>query len=169
MNTILEFYVPEKTRKDYQRQLKKYFPDEFKNVENGIYAYSKQFCGADHSQYSAVYIDKCKDILYNCGKQQTNETIRKLIDDVNDEEYNGYNLAYLRPEELNMESWKKILKRKQTTEDKMNDLPSITWEPCENCGCTQYFFSQMQTRSADEPMTRYYDCKECKRRYKNCN
>uniref|UniRef100_A0A6C0C796 TFIIS-type domain-containing protein n=1 Tax=viral metagenome TaxID=1070528 RepID=A0A6C0C796_9ZZZZ len=169
MNTIVEFYVPEKLRKEYLKQFQKIFSDKAVNVEEGAYKYTKQFCGNDQLQYCAVYIDKCKDILYNCEKRKTNEGIAKFVNDIKEGKYNGYNLAFLQPEEFDPDSWSKILKRKQTTEEKMKNLPTITWKPCKNCKCTQYFFSQMQTRSADEPMTRYYDCKECNQRYKICN
>jgi len=167
MNTIVEFYIPEKIRKEYLKQFQKNFLDKAVHVEEGAYEYAKQFCGNDQTQYCAVYVDRCKDIIYNCEKKKTSTVVHNLIEEVKNENYNGYNLAFLRPEEFDPESWSKILKRKQTTEDKMNNLPTIKWKPCKNCGCTQYFFFQLQTRSADEPMTRYYDCKDCKRRYKN--
>lgn len=39
--------------------------------------------------------------------------------------------------------------------------------PCKNkkCGSTECFFFQIQTRSADEPMTVYVTCVECGRMY----
>jgi len=112
-----------------------------------------------------VYIDRVRDILYNC--EQNKQTICEIKDKIVDNDYNEYNLAFLCPEEIDKDNWEKIIKRKNTTEDKINNLPTITWKPCKNCKCTQYFFYQLQTRSADEPMTRYYVCKECDRKYKN--
>ena len=32
---------------------------------------------------------------------------------------------------------------------------------CEKCGCKTAYYREMQTRSADEPMTLFYKCKGC--------
>ena len=36
---------------------------------------------------------------------------------------------------------------------------------CETCGCTQAYFFQVQTRSADEPTTVFYKCVKCGNRW----
>lgn len=168
MDTIMEFYVPGKDRKESAKQLEKFFDKKnVVNIEHGLYEYSKQYCANcnDPDIYRAVYMDRVRDLLYNCkqDKQTINEIKNKIIND----DYNEYNLAFLYPEEIDADNWEKIIKRKNTTEDKINNLPTIKWKPCKDCHGTQYFFYQLQTRSADEPMTRYYVCKECGRKYKN--
>jgi len=39
--------------------------------------------------------------------------------------------------------------------------PIIKWKPCRNCKNTEFFYYQLQPRSADEPMTTFYICKNC--------
>ena len=43
----------------------------------------------------------------------------------------------------------------------MKNLPSIEWKPCRVCDNVEHFYYQLQTRSADEPMTTFYICKQC--------
>jgi DNA-directed RNA polymerase subunit M/transcription elongation factor TFIIS len=168
MVTIIEFYVSDGDRKNAIKQLEKFFKKKNSvKIEQGIYDYCEQYCmnnNNDPAIYHAVYIDHVKDLIYNC--EQNKQTINDIKQKVLDGKQNEYNLAFLRPEELDRQNWEKIINRKLTTEDKINNLPTLTWKPCKNCKCDQYFFQQLQTRSADEPMTRYYECKECKRRYK---
>lgn len=37
---------------------------------------------------------------------------------------------------------------------------------CDKCNNNSAFFKQMQTRSADEPMTEFYKCTQCSHRWK---
>lgn len=46
------------------------------------------------------------------------------------------------------------------------ELADATEAPCPKCGHNQANFFQMQTRSADEPMTTFYRCKKCTHQWK---
>ena len=98
---------------------------------------------------------QCQDSKGSCVKK----LIKKKL-------YNPYNLAFLRPDELDEDNWMKIILRKNTTEEKLNNLPTIEWKPCRTCKNIWFFHYQLQTRSADEPMTTFYICKECSKHYK---
>ncbi|GFQ75125.1 DNA-directed RNA polymerase III subunit RPC10 [Trichonephila clavata] len=41
-----------------------------------------------------------------------------------------------------------------------------TEEACPKCGHAKAYFLQIQTRSADEPMTTFYKCVQCAHRWK---
>mmetsp|Transcript_13537 Transcript_13537/g.29114 ORF Transcript_13537/g.29114 Transcript_13537/m.29114 type:complete len:110 (-) Transcript_13537:1914-2243(-) len=45
-------------------------------------------------------------------------------------------------------------------EDSWKDVPT-TEAACSNCGHREAYFQQLQTRSADEPMTIFYKCAKC--------
>ncbi|VFQ78849.1 unnamed protein product [Cuscuta campestris] len=45
--------------------------------------------------------------------------------------------------------------------DSMDTAPT-TKERCSTCGYDEAAFVEMQTRSADEPATRFYRCKRCR-------
>ena len=161
--TTMEFYVPDRERIKATERLHKFFKEELcQEIERGFYEYVEQFCTSVHYDMSmapAIYKDCIQNFMYNCGTN--NRTISGIISNVNEGKYNPYNLAFLRPEELNEDNWIKIIMRRNTTEEKLKNLPSIKWHPCKRCKGTDYVFYQLQTRSADEPITTFYICKEC--------
>jgi DNA-directed RNA polymerase subunit M/transcription elongation factor TFIIS len=167
--TVIEFYIPEKTRKQSNKQLAKFFPNKkcTMNIEQGLYDYTEQYCKNNNNYIimaQAIYNDIIKNLLFNCEQNCT--TMKKIKKEVNNDKYNGYNLAFLGPTELNEDNWMKIILRKNTTEEKFNNLPTITWKACRDCKSTQYSFYQLQTRSADEPITTFYICKQCGKTFK---
>lgn len=168
MTTVIEFYVPEKERKKTIKILSGYFGNKTCiKIEKGIYDFTRQFCESNGSNLimaNSIYKDKVDDIIFNLNQQHA--TIIKITKKINKKQYNPYNLAFLRPDELDEDNWMKIVMRRQLTEDKLKNLPTIEWNSCRNCKHTEYFYYQLQTRSADEPMTTFYICKNCDKTYK---
>lgn len=139
-----------------------------KKVELGIHDFTEQYCGDDPihlSMAQKIYLDIFNNLIYNF-EDKDNVTGQKIIKDASKNNYNTYNLAFLRPDELNYDKWKKIIQKRNTSEERLNNLPTIEWKPCRNCKNNKYFHRQEQTRSADEPMTVFYTCKRCKAVYK---
>lgn len=168
MKTIMEFYIPDNCRKKTIKLLSDHFDkQDCQKIEKGIYDFTEQYCksNCDNMVLSqAIYQDNTRNILFNC--EQNHNTIRKIKKMIKKKKYNPYNLAFLRPEEIDKDNWMKIILRRKTTEDKLKNLPTTEWKPCRVCKNTGYFYYQLQTRSADEPMTTFYICKECDKTYK---
>lgn len=163
MSLLVEFHINDKIRSHHINLLKDHFDNKFvKIIEEGIYGYTKQYC-AKLSYLNAIavaiYKDVNKNILFNCIENR--KTIQEIKLKMRKSTFNPYNLAFLRPEELDEDNWIRIIIRKKTTEEKINNLPTVTWEPCARCNGTQYSYYQLQTRSVDEPVTTFYTCKEC--------
>lgn len=170
MTTVIEFYISDKERKKSKKILSQHFKKEYcKDIEQGFYDHAKQYCLNNKSieMGKAIYVDSVKNLIFNC--EQNNNTIKKIKEDVNKQKYNGYNIAFLRPEELDKDNWIKIILRQNTTEEKLNNLPTIEWKKCHNCQNIHYYYYQMQTRSADEPMTTFYICRKCNKTYRKNN
>jgi DNA-directed RNA polymerase subunit M/transcription elongation factor TFIIS len=168
MTTVVEFYVPEKNRKNSVQQLSKHFDKKHcAAIEQGFYNYTEQFCKSHKNNLimaQAIYKDIVKNLIFNC--EQDHPTIKKIKKKISKGKYNPYNLAFLEPDELDEDNWMRIILRKNTTEEKLNNLPTIEWKPCYDCKSIEYFYCQLQTRSADEPMTTFYVCKKCNKTYK---
>lgn len=167
MSVIVDFYVSEKERTSSIKSLGIFLNKPYaKEAENGIYCYSKQYCmnnSYNNLLAQPIYKDVRKNIIYNF--EQGCPTVKKIIKKINKNKYNAYNLAFLRPEELDEDNWIKIITRRDTTEEQLNNLATITWKPCGRCKCTDYSYYQLQTRSIDEPMTTFYVCKQCGKQY----
>jgi DNA-directed RNA polymerase subunit M/transcription elongation factor TFIIS len=167
MSLIVDFHIPDKERTKTSTLLATHFKksEHVKKIEEGIYNYTNQYCSnnLDKLQALSIYIDVRKNLLFNL--EQSNQTIQKIKKGISQNKYNPYNLAFLLPEELDEDKWIRIMARMSTTEEKLNNLPTVTWKPCFRCKCTQYSFYQLQTRSIDEPITSFYICKECGKNY----
>ena len=168
MTTVVEYHIPEKTRKKTLKTLSPYFnKKQCVRVEQGFYDFTEQFCKSSNNNIlmaKAIYEDNVKNFIFNC--EQNNVTIQELIESTKQNKCNPYNFAFLTPYELDKDNWIKIILRRTTTEEKLNNLPTIEWCPCKICKMTEYFYYQLQTRSADEPMTTFYICRNCDKTYK---
>ena len=150
-------------RDDAIKKFKDFFTEKYSvAIEQGLYDYSVQFCECMDNYFvilESVYNDKYKDLLFNI--ESNNETIQEIIVNTEKGEFNIYNLAFMEPSELDKENWKKIISRSNTSEEKLRNLPCIKWRPCKLCKHVEHFYYQLQTRSADEPITTFYICKYC--------
>lgn len=165
MTTLMEFYISKKDRKETKKKLKEFFSEDVIDIiEEGFYDFTEQFCCNNKNNLltaTAIYKDHFKNFMFNCNKNENNKTINNLIKKINKNKYNAYNLAFLRPEELDEENWMRIILRRKTTEETLKNLPSIEWKPCKLCKSKEHYFYQLQTRSADEATTTFYICKTC--------
>lgn len=82
-------------------------------------------------------------------------------------------LAVMTPEEMASQEMKEM--RKKMTKQAINDhqVAQETGTPtdmfkCGKCGKKNCAYTQVQTRSADEPMTTFVYCRECGNRWKFC-
>lgn len=168
MAVVVEFYIPDKERKRSIKLLSKHFSHSIcTKIETGFYVFTEEYCtsyGNMICMAQSIYTDHVANFLFNCD--QDNPTIQRIKSDISDKKINPFNIAFLKPEELDIDKWSKIIERKKTTEEKLKNLPTIEWKKCRDCKNDQFYYYQLQTRSADEPMTTFYTCKKCKKTYK---
>lgn len=168
MKTFIEFYISDEMRKKGLGELTKIFGKAHaKKCENGIYDFAKQYCNDRDDmkdQSESIYNDTLMNLLFNL--KSNNPTITKLIDQTKNNKFDPYHFAFLSADKLDEDKWIKIKLRKEATEETLNNLPSVEWKPCRACKGTEYNYYQMQTRSADEPMTTFYICQGCNKTYR---
>ena len=135
-----------------------------------LHNYSIEYCKTSLSevyneQMMLIYSSKLQTLLNNLEPDsQIKNTY--LYNAVINKEIDLNTIAYLSPENLFPDKWKKI-KELIINKEKINNSVSYTEEfECFKCGCNKTTFFQLQTRSGDEPMTTFIECSKCKNKWK---
>ena len=147
------------------------------NIETGIYNYSLEYADNlniikkwDNSNFCYIYLQKLKEI-YFCLKNES------ILSKFKSKEIKSYELCNINYSELYPEKYLPLLQAlKLRNENKyVRKLQASTDDfecyKCKSAGLkkeeyTQCTYHQLQTRSADEPMTTYVTCIRCGNRWK---
>ena len=108
-----------------------------------------------------MYIDKLDYICKNLDEDDliiNNKTLKKNI---MKKIINPYFLSFLSPEQIHPERWGPVLQKIEEKANLENNSNSTDMYKCHKCGERRCKTSQMQTRSADEPMTIFITCLNC--------
>lgn len=144
-------------------------PSVAKNIEIGVYDYANKEADNrnvvkkwDNPHFVVLYERKLISILNNLASS----SVKTML---SDRKFKPQELAFKTHQELNTERWKDLLEAKKQKEENMYaprleaSTDNYTCRKCKSKKCT-YF--QLQTRSADEPMTTFVTCLECGNRWK---
>jgi len=122
----------------------------------------------ENHMFKQRYINKVSSISFNLKSTES-----KLIERIVSGEVKSKDIAKLSPVELWPNgAWQKTevkLKEKQMLIDKVNALSDedyIGLYQCSKCKSMKTTYYQLQTRSADEPMTTFVTCVNCGKRWK---
>ena len=116
----------------------------------------------DNPYFTQIYTDRAKTVMINLGKSK--QLLDNLLKSAKPHEF-----AFMTHQEMNSEKWEDIINNKMKRdkskyETKMEaSTDTFTCRRCKSKECTYY---QMQTRSADEPMTTFVTCINCNNRWK---
>jgi len=162
--------APETFRSNIISKLSVLLDDEKsgKNLEIGIYNYTIKEANSrriikkwDNPQFVQIYTDRVRSIYLNLSTD--------VISQVKNNTIKPHQVAFMTHQELRPDKWDKLIQEKiqrdkhkyETTIEAATD--TFTCRKCKSKKCTYY---QMQTRSADEPMTTFVTCIDCGNRWK---
>ena len=138
------------------------------NLEKGIFNYTLKEAERrkivkkwDNKQFVQIYVDHLRSVMKNL-----NEDVLKSI---NDESIKPHIIAFMTHQELYPEKWSKLIEAKSKRDKnkfEANITASTDMFTCRKCKGNQCTYYQMQTRSADEPMTTFCQCCLCGNRFK---
>jgi len=168
---------PVKFRENIRKKLNKLIKKKkiTENLEKGIYNYAIKIAKDkkvvrkwENKYFTILYIDKFKSIYNNLNKKSIvgNTTLLARLKKI---EFQPHELAFMRHYQMYPEKWKDLVDAKIERDNnatKVDDTIATDeyqcWK-CKNRKCTYY---QMQTRSADEPMTTFVCCLSCANRWR---
>ena len=177
MNINMHIEKPDEFRHNLRKKLQLIVKKEkiSVNLEKAIFNYcilkakkKKIVRKWDNKYFVQLYIDRFRSIYININpKSKTcNKTLyRKLIKG----KIKARKVAFMTHQEMNPKKWKELIEAKIKRDKNLTeiDLSAATDEfKCYKCKkniCTYY---QLQTRSADEPMTTFITCLNCGNRWK---
>ena len=130
-------------------------------IENSIYNFSVDYTNRNSIKniLNEIYKNKFDDILVNIDNTKLNNNY--LLEAIKNDLIDVSNIAFLTPQLLFPEKWKKIIDRRNLIEDKKKNMATTNIFRCKKCHKKKCSVYQMQTRSADEPMTTFVNCLIC--------
>ncbi len=146
-----------------------------KDLEIGIYNYCIDYA-TDHQiplswtceLFKELYFAKVKNIYSNLSSKYSIKN-KRLLKRLQEKEFMPHEIAEFRPENMYPELWKDIIDRelmrtKAAYEPQATAMTDrYTCGKCKKNRCSYY---ELQTRSADEPMTMFITCLHCGHRWK---
>jgi|TARA_B110000211_G_C14051179_1_gene541298 DNA-directed RNA polymerase subunit M/transcription elongation factor TFIIS len=162
--------------KKYKKQIKvKELNKLCKDIETSIYNFTVDFSDSkdiikkwSNPFFKNCYLAKSRSIYANID---SNSYIKNthLLDKILNKDIQIKRIAFMEPHELYPEIWEDILKKKQKEDECIYetrmDMGTDLFQ-CGRCHTKNCSFYQLQTRSADEPMTTFVTCLNCGKKWK---
>ena len=161
---------PESFRSNIKQMLNEILDDEknSNNMEKGIFNYSLKEADQnrivkkwDNKHFVQIYIDRLRSIMFNLKGD--------ILEHIKDGTIKPHIVAFMTHQELAPEKWSKLIEAKSKRDKnkfETNIAAATDTFTCRKCKGNQCTYYQMQTRSADEPMTTFVSCIACGTRWK---
>ena len=139
------------------------------NLEKGIYNYSlaaseekKLIKKWSNEAFVILYIQKLRCILLSLKHKE-------IVDKLLSKAFKAHELAFMTHQEVRPDLWTTLIEEKRI-KDENKFTPKIEASTddfvCGKCKSKKCTYYQLQTRSADEPMTTFVTCLDCGNRFK---
>ena len=138
------------------------------NLEKGIFNYALKEADQrkivkkwDNKHFVQIYLDRLRSIYTNLNDS--------IIEQISNGTVKAHVIAFMTHQELNPDKWTKLIEAKakrDANKFETNIAAATDTFTCRKCKSNQCTYYQMQTRSADEPMTCYVNCLMCGNRWK---
>jgi len=136
-------------------------------LEDEIYKFSVDYAKKNNVEeiVEEIYNHKINDIISNIDSAH-NIKNNYLLKAIQNEDIDILDIPNMSPDKLYPEIWKPILDKIAWLEYKKKNMATTNIFFCRKCKKRKCTFYQLQTRSADEPMTTFVNCLVCSNTWK---
>lgn len=146
-----------------------------RNIEISIYNYSVKKAREkniirkwNNSNFKTIYFNKVRSIYTNLNKN-TYVKNDELLDKINKGEIKSKDIATIQNHEIFPRFWKEKIDEKMKRDQLLYQMKPESMTDvflCRRCKKRECSYYEVQTRSADEPMTVFVTCLNCKTRWR---
>lgn len=170
----MQIETPNVFRKNIVNNINKHVKNEKKslNIEKSIYNFTikeakqkkiiRKWC---NEYFVMIYTNKLKSIIVNMTSNNCNEFLKNIQSGI----VKSKNVAFITHHQMRPDIWNDLIKAKMERDkhkyeiDKRLATSEFKCRKCKQRECSYY---QLQTRSADEPMTTFVTCLNCGNNWK---
>lgn len=148
---------------------------EAKDLEIGIYNSSIEYANNhriplswNSMLFNEIYLSKCRSIYTNLNKEAYIKNTH-LLERLNEKEFPPHEIANFTPDRVFPEAWNDIITKEQLRAKSAYETSQVSMTDqikCGKCKKNKISYYELQTRSADEPLTTYFSCILCGHRWK---
>jgi len=166
---------PDEFRTNIKKKLNGFLNNEKNstNLERGIYNYSikeaknrKVVKKWDNPYFVQIYVDRVRSVYMNLSNSKVYQTITEQLELGT---LKAESIAFMTHQEICPDKWEPLIhaKMKRDKHKYETNIEAATDAfKCRKCHSNKCTYYQLQTRSADEPMTTFVTCIDCGNRWK---
>jgi DNA-directed RNA polymerase subunit M/transcription elongation factor TFIIS len=146
-----------------------------KSIEKGIYNYTIKLSKHKNIKrswnnliFNQLYISKVRSIYTNIKKDSYIQN-ESFLERIYNNEFDPEKIADLTIYDIFPDNWKTLIDNKSKRDKIKYELKPeamTTLFKCRKCNSRETSYYELQTRSADEPMTQFITCLNCNNRWK---
>lgn len=134
-------------------------------IEQGVLEFAMIHMSGEQSDVidflTNIYLTKVNDICVNLDMKNKRINNKTLTPSLMDGGLDPHFVAFMTPQQMHPVRWAKELEKKRVAEAADDNKKVTDIYKCRKCGDRKSTTTQMQTRSADEPMTIFVTCLTC--------
>lgn len=149
-----------------RKELKKYvyLDNVVYEIEKGLFEFSLISVTINKLELhfvSNIYFDKLYNLCVNLNMYNENINNQTLLPTILGNKFDPYFISFLSPEQLHPKHWSDIITKNRLRDETANNLQTTDIYKCGKCGERKFKITQLQMRSADEPVNTICTCMVC--------
>jgi transcription elongation factor S-II len=161
---------PELFRSNIRKKIEEKLQNEknSSNLEKGIFNYTLKEADQrkivkkwDNKYFIQIYLDRLRTVYTNLNDN--------IVEQITSGAIKPHIVAFMTHQELNPDKWAALIdakSKRDANKFETNIAAATDTFTCRKCKGNQCTYYQLQTRSADEPMTTFCNCILCGNRWK---